>query len=255
MKDWAGTGEAFAASYAKLCLGTADLLIARLGPAQERSVLDVGAGTGDLAARFVEAGWNAAGCEPESSMRVIAKRAHPGIPIRDGALPDLPFPDAAHDAVTANFVLNHVADPRASAAEMGRVSAGLLAATIWSRSPSWFWFEVCESAGLTPAAGERLPAEKDFERTADGFAAMLSDAGWRDVHVDEQAWTWHADPAVLWASAEGGVASAGAFYAALREDERHRFRAGFDAVCERRGVDGGIPLEHVAAVAVGRRRA
>ena len=253
MKAWGGTGEAFAASYAQLCLGTADPLIALLGPAQGRTVLDVGAGTGALAARFTEAGWDASGCEPEPSMRAVARREHPDIPIQDGALPDLPFVDAAYDAVTANFVLNHVADPRASAAEMARVSTDLLAATIWSRSPSWFWIDVCRSAEIEPAAGERLPEDKDFERTAEGFAALLSDAGWRDVKVEERAWTWHAEPAALWASAEGGVASAGAFYAALAPNDRVRFRAGFDAVCERRVVRGAIPLEHVAAIAVGRR--
>ncbi|MFB7250488.1 class I SAM-dependent methyltransferase [Microbacterium sp. NPDC056234] len=254
MKDWAGTGEAFAASYAQLCLGTAEALIVGLGPPRGRSVLDVGAGTGALAARLAQAGWDATGCEPEPSMRDVAQRDHPRIPMRDGALPDLRLGDAAFDAVTANFVLNHVQDPRASASEMARVSADVLAATIWSRSPSWFWLEVCESADITPAAGERLPAEKDFERTADGFAGMLSDAGWRDVKLDERAWTWYAEPAVLWASAEGGVASAGAFYAALAPDDRARFRGGFDAVCERRVVRGAIPLEHVAVMAVGRAR-
>lgn len=254
MKEWAGTGEAYAASYAQLRLGTADALIAVLGPADGRSVLDVGAGTGALAARFAEAGWAAAGCEPEPSMRVVAERKHPGIVIRDGALPALPFPDAAFDAVTANFVLNHVSDPRGSAAELSRVSVGLLAATIWTRSPTWFWIEVCEDAALVPGEGARLAADKDFERTASGFAAMLSDAGWHDVRVDERAWTWHADRDALWASAEGGVASAGAFYTALAPTDRARFRAGFDAVCERRIVGGAIPLEHVAAIAVGRRR-
>ena len=253
MKDWAGTGEAFAASYAQLCLGTADALIAALGTPDGRSVLDVGAGTGALAARFAEEGWAAAGCEPEPSMRAVAEREHPGIPVRDGALPDLPFRDAAFDAVTANFVLNHVADPRQSAAELSRVSADVLAATIWSRSPSWFWLEVCEDAALAPAEGARLPLDKDFERTASGFAAMLTDAGWRDVRVEERAWTWHASPDALWASAEGGVASTGAFYTALASTDRARFRAGFDAVCERRIVGGAIPLEHVAAIAVGRR--
>jgi SAM-dependent methyltransferase len=255
MKDWAGTGEAYAASYAQLCLGTADALIRGLGAAGGRSLLDVGAGTGALAARFHGAGWAATGCEPEATMRAVAERDHPGIPMRAGALPQLPFPDAAFDAVTANFVLNHVADPRASATELARVSRDMLAATIWSRSPSWFWLEVCERAGLSPAVGERLPPEKDFERTASGFAQLLTDAGWHSLGVVDRAWTWRADPAVLWASAEGGVASAGAFYGALEAAERARFRAGFDEVCARRAESGAIPLEHVAAVAVGRRDA
>ncbi|PJI52997.1 hypothetical protein CTI14_34655, partial [Methylobacterium radiotolerans] len=83
------------------------------------------------------------------------------------------------------------------------------AATTWTRSPSWFWTEVVERAGLPPSAGERLPAEEDFDRTADGFAAMLVDAGLPEVSVTEHTWTWHADPDALWVSVEGGVAGAG----------------------------------------------
>lgn len=254
MKDWAGTGRAYADSYASLCVGTARTLLGMLGDPSGRSLLDVGSGTGLLTASFVDAGWDATGCEPESTMREVALHERPAIRVRDGALPSLPFDDAEFGAVVANFVLNHVADPRASAGELLRVSADLVAATIWTNSPTWLWREVCDRAALTPSEGERLPPEKDFERTVDGFATMLEDAGWTRPQVTEITWTWSADSTALWASAEGGVGGAGQFYRALDDTGRRSFRMAFDSVYDERSIAGRLPLVHSAAVAVASRR-
>jgi SAM-dependent methyltransferase len=253
VKAWDGVGEAYAASYASLCAGTGDALIRLLGEADGRRMLDVGSGTGDLAARFAGLGWDVIGCEPENSMRVVAERQHPGIRFLRGALPDLPFADGSFDAVTANFVLNHVPDPRLAARGIARVAVpgAPLAATIWIESPSWFWREVCDRAGLVPATGERLAPEHDFARTAVGFAGMLAEAGWQTAAAVEDSWTWRAAPQALWRSAEGGVASAGLFYLGLDDDERLRFRRGLDELCDEHAQDGVIPLRHIAAVAVG----
>ena len=253
MKDWAGTGRAYADSYASLCVGTAGTLLGRLGDPAGRSLLDVGSGTGLLTAAFTDAGWDTTGCEPEPTMREVALRQHPAMRVRDGALPSLPFEDAEFDAVVANFVLNHVADPRASAGELLRVSAGRVAATIWTNSPTWLWREVCQRAALVPTEGERLPPEKDFERTVDGFARMLDDAGWMRPRVSEITWTWSADATALWVSAEGGVGGASQFYRALDDTGRRSFRAAFESVCAERSIAGRLPLVHSAAVAVASR--
>lgn len=254
MSTWSGVGEAYSASYAALCAGTTDAIIAALGAARSRTVLDVGSGTGALVAALTDVGWIATGSEPEPSMREIAAARQPTVEFSAGALPALPFTDAAFDAVTANFVLNHVPDPRAAAAEMARIGRpdAVLVATIWTVSPSWFWSEVCERAGLPTATGGRLPAEKDFERTADGFERMLEDGHWGDLDVSELHWTWHAPREALWTSAIGGVASAGAFYLALDDDDRSRFRQAFDELCDQKAFDDAIALEHTAAIAVGR---
>ncbi|KQQ69039.1 hypothetical protein ASF63_03455 [Microbacterium sp. Leaf320] len=254
MKDWAGTGRAYADSYAALCVGTAGFVLNELGDARGRTLLDVGSGTGSLSAAFASAGWNVTGCEPEPTMREVAVREHAGIPVVEGALPQLPFHDGVFDAVVANFVLNHVAEPRRAARELARVSADVVVATVWTNSPTWLWREVCDRAGLAPSVGERLPPEQDFERTVDGFARMLDDAGWTGSRVSEITWTWSAGADALWVSAEGGVGGAGQFYRALNGSERAAFRAAFDSVCSERTVDGRVPLEHSAAVALRSRR-
>ncbi|MGO2933487.1 class I SAM-dependent methyltransferase [Microbacterium sp.] len=254
MSVWSGVGAAYEVSYAGLCAGTTDAILAALGPAESRSLLDVGSGTGALGGALAVAGWNVTGCEPEPTMRAISRAQRPSVNVVDGALPSLPFADASFDAVTANFVLNHVSDPRAAAAEMARVAepAAVLIATIWTVSPSWFWAEVCDRAGVALAARESLPADKDFDRTASGVGRMLSEGGWTAVEVTESTWTWRAPREALWASAAGGVASAGAFYLSLDDADRSRFRRAFDDLSDEKADSGAIALEHTAALAVGR---
>lgn len=250
MKDWAGVGGAFSASYAELCAGTFPAMHRALGAARGRSLLDVGAGDGRLAAAWAEAGWIVQACEPEESMRAVSRRDRPEVDVIDAALPDLPFADGAVDVAVANFVLNHVTSPRRSAAELRRVSRDAVVATIWTLSPSWFWAEVAERAGVASSSGAKLAADEDFERTVDGFERMLREAGLDRVDVTEHGWTWNAEPDALWCSVEGGVAGAGALYAELDTDDRRRFRAAFELVAGERSVDGLLPLEHRAAVAV-----
>ena len=254
MSAWHGVGAAYAVSYAGLCAGTADSIASAVGRPISRGLLDVGSGTGTLAAVLADAGWIVTACEPELSMREIATAQHPHVAFVDAALPELPFADAAFGAVTANFVLNHVPDPRSAAREMKRVAAvdAVLVATIWTMSPSWFWSAVCERAGLIPATGERLSPALDFERTPEGFGRMLSDGGWNDVGVTDLTWTWQAGRDVLWEAVAGGIASAGAFYLTLDSGDQEKFRRAFDEICDEEVDDGFVALDHTAAIAVGR---
>lgn len=251
MSGWDGVGAAYAASYADLCAGTNTTILQALGSAKRRTLLDIGSGTGRLAAALVGEGWRVTGCEPEPTMSEISRARHPDIPVVEDGLPSLRFADGAFDCVTANFVLNHVSDPRRSAAEMKRVTAddGVLLATTWTASPSWFWSTVRERAELCPAASEKLPPEQDFERTATGFRRMLVESGWQTVETGEIRWTWHVTVQALWASVAGGVAGPGAFFLSLDERDCGRFQAAFDELCVERATNGTIALEHSAVVA------
>ncbi len=250
--SWSGTGEAFAASYAALCAGTGERLREIAGPARGRTLLDVGAGDGTLATQWADAGWQVVATEPEPSMREVARSRHPQLHLASDGLPQLSYDDAAFDVVTANFVLNHVPDPRAAAGELRRVARELVIATTWSASPTALWGDVTSRAGLTAAPRVKLPADRDFERTADGFARMLTESGWCP-QVSELTWTWHADPEALWRSVAGGVAGAGAFYATLANADRARFRAAFEELIAERAEGGRMPMTQTAAIAVDRR--
>lgn len=251
--SWAGTGEAYAASYARLCAGTGERMRELAGAPAGRSLLDVGAGEGTLAAAWSDAGWQVTACEPEPSMRAVAQRQHPSLTMAADALPALSFPDGAFDVVVGNFVLNHLDDPRAGAAELRRVSSAAVIATTWTASPSSLWADVNARAGLTSVSGRRLPVDKDFERSAPGFDRMLRDAGW-EPDVTEFTWTWHPTADARWESVAGGVAGAGAFYATLSDADRERFRRAFDLIVDEQGEGGVLPQTQTAAIAVHRAR-
>ncbi|MGB3374379.1 MAG: class I SAM-dependent methyltransferase, partial [Microbacterium sp.] len=155
------------------------------------------------------------------------------------------------DVVVANFVLNHLDDPRSGAAELRRVSRGTVIATTWTHSPSSLWADVTTRASLAPASGGRLAADKDFERTASGFERMLRDAGWTP-EMSELTWTWHPAAATLWRAVEGGVAGAGAFYRRLADADRRRFREAFDSLVAERGDGATVPQTQTAAISVHR---
>ncbi len=132
---WTGVAEAYARSFAGLCAGAVPTMLDGL-PSGAR-LLDVGCGTGVLVAEARRRGHDAVALEPDPEMAALA-----GDLLRDevivGGLPDLPLADDGFDVVTANFVLNHVDDPRAGARELapGRRPGGVVRATIWTSAPS-----------------------------------------------------------------------------------------------------------------------
>jgi demethylmenaquinone methyltransferase / 2-methoxy-6-polyprenyl-1,4-benzoquinol methylase len=87
-------------------------------------VLDLAAGTGTSSRTFTTAGARCVACDFSLGMlRVGAGReTDPGVRFVAGDALDLPFADAAFDAVTISFGLRNVADPDAALAELLRVT-------------------------------------------------------------------------------------------------------------------------------------
>ncbi|WP_047523927.1 hypothetical protein [Microbacterium sp. ZOR0019] len=71
MKDWSGVGDAYSASYAALCAGTFSAMREVLGEGNGRSLVDVGAGDGTLAARWAADGWTVTAGEPEPTSGAV----------------------------------------------------------------------------------------------------------------------------------------------------------------------------------------
>ncbi|PWH06603.1 hypothetical protein DEO23_06535 [Brachybacterium endophyticum] len=61
MSTWGDVADAYPRSFGKLCAGTVDRLLEDTGPG---SLLDVGCGAGDLAARAESAGRSVTAIEP-----------------------------------------------------------------------------------------------------------------------------------------------------------------------------------------------
>lgn len=153
-------------------------LLVRYGPYREvwrrgpGKLLDVGCGTGDLAAIFAQHGWRAHGIEPSEQAAEHARAA--GVAVVAGTLADAPWPEASFDSIIFNHSLEHIPDPAEAVAQAARLlrPGGVLAIAVpnfgsWHRrffGSAWFQldlprhlqhFDRASLAGLIRRAGLR----------------------------------------------------------------------------------------------------
>ena len=210
MSTWSGVADAYRASFATLCEGTIERMLADTSGG---SHLDVGCGTGTLAARAAGLGRTVVALDADPEMVALSSAAVPGCVLR-ASLPHLPFGNSTFDAVTANFVINHVNDPRAAMRELARVtrSGGCIAVSIWpARTPEWadLVAGAFSRAGVVPIPGQRLDVELDFDRSVDGLAGLAQAAGLHALTATELTWDWQVSVDALWGGIAGGVATVG----------------------------------------------
>jgi SAM-dependent methyltransferase len=105
--------------------------------------LDVGCGTGALATRLAESGYEMAGVDPSEGMLEVLRARAPAIRAIKGSGTALPFADDSFDLVLSVAVMHHVADPedvRRTLAEMVRVAKPSGRILVWDhnlRNPYW----------------------------------------------------------------------------------------------------------------------
>lgn len=172
---WAGRGPAYADSFAKLCAYPVPRLLDAAGVGAGVRVLDVGTGSGTVAAAACARGATVTAVDAEPTMVELARLAAPEADVRLAVLPDLPYADAEFDAVVANFVLNHVGRPMDTLAELRRVvrPGGWIALTIWAAPPAagqTLIGRAIQAAGAVrpPHLPAGLAAEDDFRRDETG---------------------------------------------------------------------------------------
>jgi SAM-dependent methyltransferase len=162
--------EAYARTRPPYPRAAIDRAAAELGLTAESTVLDLGAGTGNLTRTLREAFAHVVAVEPDESMR-----AHFDGEVLAGAAERIPLPDGAVDAVFAGEAF-HWFDYEPAIAEIRRVGSGL---AVLMRS----WGET-EQPGLLPAAFwpelEEIWARfhtrpRERENFADWRAAMQPD--------------------------------------------------------------------------------
>jgi len=259
---WSAVAEAYRYSFAPLCAGTTRAVLTASGlrgsPEPGTRVLDVGAGTGDLASAALECGAEVTAVDPDPDMLEIAAVTAPGARLHRAGLPDLPFDDDRFDAVLANFVVNHVPDPRAGVRELARVtrSGGRVVATVWPsgrNTQSRLWAAVIEASGAVPVPSVRLPQERDFPRTVRGLSALLSQAGLDEVCAGTIHWEHRGDPTSLWRGAEAGIGGIGTTVLAQTAEVRRRMRAEYERLVAPLVDDGRLAFRTTALLAVGTR--
>ncbi|WP_088283948.1 class I SAM-dependent methyltransferase [Kineosporia sp. A_224] len=218
-------------SWARLCAGTVDTVVADLGTAASGRLLDAGSGTGTLARAAAARGWAVTAVDPDEQMLSVGRQVCDGLQVDwvRSALPRSGLGDGAFDAVVANFVVNNLPDPRAATEELTRVvrPGGLVALTAWVSERTTHIALIEEAfrhAGL-PAPRRKRPAEVDFERTVDGLASLAQRSGLHPLRSRELTWSW----AISWDDLWPGIVAAMAqpyldLDATARDDVREALR-------------------------------
>jgi SAM-dependent methyltransferase len=100
--------------------------------------LDVGCGTGVLAARLAGHGFEMTGLDPSDGMLDVMRSEHPEVEAVRGSGDRLPFADGSFDLVLTVAALHHIAEPeavRATLVEMARVSRPGGRIVVWDHNP------------------------------------------------------------------------------------------------------------------------
>jgi SAM-dependent methyltransferase len=192
---WEGSADAYDRFFAPITSHVVgDLLdAARVG--EGTRVLDAATGPGYVAAEAARRGAVPVGVDVTDAMVALASERNPGLEFVRAPAEGLPFADADFDAVVANFLLLHLAEPEVAVDELVRVLApgGHAAFTVWDVREQARLFGVVldaiEAAGAT--APPDLPRGPDFFRFSDDgeFARLLDGARLDEAEVRTIAFT------------------------------------------------------------------
>jgi demethylmenaquinone methyltransferase/2-methoxy-6-polyprenyl-1,4-benzoquinol methylase len=158
-------------------------------------VLDLAAGTGTSSWPLWTAGVRAVPCDFSVGMLAEGRRRHPTLPFVAGDALHLPFADGVFDAVTISFGLRNLHDAVAGLTEMRRVTrpGGRLVVCEVSHPPHPIARRIYDEHLLgalpwlvrtfasAPAAYEYLAESMRAWPDQPALAALIAEAGWRDV--------------------------------------------------------------------------
>jgi SAM-dependent methyltransferase len=173
----AATGfERAAAAYERGRAGypqaAVDAILAVTGAAPERTLLELGAGTGKLTRALTDSGARVIALEPVAGMRELLAQTAPAAEPLDAVAEQIPLADGSVDAVIVAQAF-HWFEPVAATAEIARVLApGGAVALIWNRrDESLAWMR--EWTRMLDALAGDAPRYKDGRWRA-GFDAHPS---------------------------------------------------------------------------------
>lgn len=141
--------------------------------------LDVGCGTGTLAARLVDQGYEVVGLDPSEGMLRVLEERTSGVRAVKGSGTAIPFPDGTFDLVLSVATMHHIADEgdvRRTLAEMVRVTSPGGRVLVWDHNPRNPYWRLLMA---------RVPQDTGEERLVDvrELVRGLTDAGAEPVLV------------------------------------------------------------------------
>jgi ubiquinone/menaquinone biosynthesis C-methylase UbiE len=121
-------------------------------------LLDVGCGTGALAARLAARGYEATGLDPSDGMLSVLRERAPDVTAVKASATEMPFDDGAFDLSVSVATMHHIAEPgavRRALSEMVRVVRPGGTVIVWDHNPrNPYW----------PYLMKRVPQDRGDER-------------------------------------------------------------------------------------------
>lgn len=193
---WSRCAPGYEDGFAVLTRGAVGPLLDATGVAAGTEVLDLGTGTGVAAAAIEERGASVIGVDFSEAMIGEARRRLPEIDFRVASADALPFDDGAFDAVVANGVLHHLAEPDRALEEAHRIlgEGGRVGCTVWAEPESLEAFGVFFAAVEQHAGGAELPHGPLFGVTDDdALSSLFANAGFTDVTIERVPTIWRME--------------------------------------------------------------
>jgi SAM-dependent methyltransferase len=197
--------------------------------------LDVGCGTGALAATLAERLGNSrvSGAEPSEPFADACRARLPGVEVVSAAAEALPFADDAFDTTLSQLVVNFMGDARRGVGEMARVTrpGGVLASCVWDYAGEMrllrsFW-DAARDVDFEHAAAADEGVVMRWCRDGE-LAELWCSCGLREVRSGALVVrASYADFEDLWSGFTTGVAPSGAFVRSLDDRRRSALRDGY----------------------------
>ncbi|AUG79770.1 methyltransferase type 11 [Kitasatospora sp. MMS16-BH015] len=258
---WARRGDTYDSGFGAMTAGLHGRLLDAAGVGRGSSVLEVGCGSGRLAATALDRGAVVTATDAVPEMVEVAARALPGTRVLQAALPGLP-PEllaGSYDAAVGAFVINHVPDPAGAVAELARAvrPGGLVALSCWDtldrNRAQGIFFDAVRAVGALPPAD--LPGTSPFAPYAspDAFATLLREAGLTAVTVHQVTWTHRVTPDQWWQDVLSGTVLTSSLIEGQTPAIIAKIRAEYDHLTAefREGTQAALPV--AALLAVGTR--
>ncbi len=143
-------------------------------------ILDVGCGTGVVAGRLAEAGYEVTGVDPSAGMRAYMEEHAPGVTAVEGSATALPFEDGSFDLTMCVAVMHHIAEPEAvhsALGEMVRVTRPSGLVLVWDHNPrNPYWKHLMARVPQDDGTERLIPENEILRGLTDGGAAIASSA-------------------------------------------------------------------------------
>ena len=251
---WSRCAPGYEDGFAVLTRGAVDPLLDRAGVTAGTKVLDLGTGTGVAVAAILERGASVVGIDFSETMIAEARRILPQVDFRVASAETLPFDDGSFDAVVANGVLHHLAEPDRALEEAHRVLAreGRIACTVWAEPETLEAFGVFFAAVEEQAGGAELPHGPLFGVTdRETLSSLFVDAGFADVSIERVPTTWRMDSIDALLRAFGTWAQLDTFPKDLQSAIEASVRSAASAYDTGDGVEIPNPMLLIAATKAG----